>query len=224
MKCSVEQYIISLCDIRCGRNAIESFCHRKSSGGTVLCEAMIYNIVTKLNYPGLVLNENKFRSSITGAGEGRGLRKSLYFGSSECAVHVVVGRSAVFPRSPGWSRGIQASSEGGGTIKYKVVLKITINKFNNIMKTRKQKLSRRQIQGEQLKYSLQYLAPFNQPCLKQGTLNYINYALPRHLIQRLKNEYNTKTWPFKNTRLNKQTKLRISQSLASHTACDSGQP
>jgi hypothetical protein len=27
--------------------------------------------------------------------------------------------------------------EGRGTIKYKVVLKITLNRFNNIMKTRK---------------------------------------------------------------------------------------
>jgi hypothetical protein len=33
-----------------------------------------------------------------------------------------------------------------------------------------------------------------------------------------------KTWPFKNTLLNTQTKLRMSQSLAPFTACDSGQP
>jgi hypothetical protein len=35
-------------------------------------------------------------------------------GNIEHAVHVVVGPFAAFPRSPGWSRGIQAGSGGGG--------------------------------------------------------------------------------------------------------------
>jgi hypothetical protein len=35
-------------------------------------------------------------------------------GDLERAVHIIVGPFAVFPRSPGWSCGIQASSGGEG--------------------------------------------------------------------------------------------------------------
>jgi hypothetical protein len=61
MKYSVEQYIISLYNICCGGNAIESSFHRKPPGSTVLCEAMICSIVTKLQSTGLVLDKKKFR-------------------------------------------------------------------------------------------------------------------------------------------------------------------
>jgi hypothetical protein len=64
--------------------------------------------------------------------------------------------------------------------------------------TRKHRLSRRQIWGKQLKLQLHYALPHSISLISKQTIhNYTNYALPRHWIQKLENEYNTGKWPFK---------------------------